>query len=229
MFEYKDVSSSKYDLSNALLNKLITEQINYEEEKEDILVLCIQAIIQKYYSIEEYNLDDKQFILSAPKIIKKLDEIYYIRDSFIEYVRKALRLINYHKQIMNEGYAIAETEKLFDYKSINRIKDIINYKEEHELIKNNNNMILNVKTNETISFVNIRLDLLRSELNKYFKNKHNKKDEIDSFIITVENPDVDLSNYDPVISIKMVWNEVGFTKIKNTKLNSNIVEDNIKW
>ena len=229
LFEYKDVSSSKYDLSNALLNKLITEQINYEEEKEDILVLCIQAIIQKYYSIEEYNLDDKQFILSAPKIIKKLDEIYYIRDSFIEYVRKALRLINYHKQIMNEGYAIAETEKLFDYKSINRIKDIINYKEEHELIKNNNNMILNVKTNETISFVNIRLDLLRSELNKYFKNKHNKKDEIDSFIITVENPDVDLSNYDPVISIKMVWNEVGFTKIKNTKLNSNIVEDNIKW
>ena len=104
LFEYKDVSSSKYDLSNALLNKLITEQINYEEEQENILVLCIQAIIQKYYSIEEYNLDDKQFILSAPKIIKKLDEIYYIRDSFIEYVRKALRLINYHKQIMKFTY-----------------------------------------------------------------------------------------------------------------------------
>ena len=230
LFEYKNVSSSKYELANALLNLLLKEnKENIEEEKEDILILCIQAILQQSYSIEEYAIEDKKFIISAPKMIKQLDELYYIRDTFVEYVRKTLKIINYHKQIMNDEYAISKIEKLFDYKSINKIKEIIKYKEDYELIENNNSIILKVKTNETISFVNVKLELLRNELNKYFKNKHNLKDEIDSFAIIVENPSVNLSNYDPVISIQMLWNEVGYTKVKNTKLKNNILEEKIHF
>lgn len=129
---------------------------------------------------------------------------------------------------MSVGYAIGEIERLFDYKSIKRIKDIINMKEEHTLTQNNNNLILNVKTNETITFVKLKIDLLKNELNKYFKDRHNIKDKIDSFIIVVENPDVNLNNYDPVINIKLIWNEAGFRKIKTTKLNE-IIEEIIEW
>lgn len=228
LFEYTDSSESKFTLSSALFNLLLEEKISLEEEKEDILVLCFQSILQRIHSVDEYGVNDKYFRLNAQKLIRKIDEIYNIRDSYIDYVKKSLTLINYHKNIMSVGYAIGEIERLFDYKSIKRIKDIINMKEEHTLTQNNNNLILNVKTNETITFVKLKIDLLKNELNKYFKDRHNIKDKIDSFIIVVENPDVNLNNYDPVINIKLIWNEAGFRKIKTTKLNE-IIEEIIEW
>ena len=228
LFEYDDSSEIKFILVNALINLLQEEKIDLEEEKDDILVMCFQSVLQRIYSNNEYGVNDKFFRLNAQKLIKKIDEMYNIRDSYVDYIKKSLILINYHKTVMSEEYAISELERLFNYKSIKGIKDIINMKEEHTLTQNDNIIFLNVKTNETITFVNIKIDLLKSELNKYFKNKHNIKDNIESFIITVENPSVDLNYYNPVLNIKMIWNERGYIKIKTTKLNE-IVEENFEW
>lgn len=228
LFEYKDSAALKFKLASSLVD-LLNEEINLIEEKDDVILMTFQSIIQEFYTSEEYELQDNYFRSSVEKLIKKLDDLYHIRDTYIKYVIQALTIVNTHKETFSDGLCIGKFEGLFKYKSLKGIINLINFKEEHLVTKTNNTVILEIKTTETISFVNIKLELLKKELNIYFKGKYNLIDNIDAFIIIVSNPNVDLSKYDPVIKIRLIWNNLSYRKIKDTKLNSDIIEEIIKW
>lgn len=229
LFDYKDVANSKMILYKSLLKLTDCTDFNKEQEKDDVITLCILAILQNIYSNEEYGIVDRFFKNEAKSMIKKLDELYYIRDSYANYVRAALKVLNYRKQVMSEGFAFGEIENLFDYKSIKRIRDLLTVAGEFKLNKNGKELLLEFEVNEVVSFVNLRLRNLINELGNYFKNKHYINDDIDSLVIIISNPNVNLTNPNPVINIKLIWDKMGYRKIKNSKLKDNEVEEEIKW
>lgn len=228
LFNYVDVASYKFELVTSLCELLSRDSNLILKEKDDILLFVFQTILQKKYAIDHYGVDEKYGKNNIALLLEQIDELYNIRDEYTDYVLNAVKVLNYKRPIMGLEFAKSEIESLFKYKSMSKIYDLVKSLGEYPISIKDGKVNIIVKTNEIFEFIKFDAELLFVELDKYFKNKYNQRDNINEVVLNVEKDNINMNLPNPIIKVLLVWDCVGFRKTIIKKKHSSIEEEK-KW
>lgn len=224
IFEDKYVIEISLDLINRLLEK---ESMNQEQdEKDTTIILTFIAVIENHMlNNSEENKDYKVELLNK-EIIKQLNQLFNIRESFEELLEYAVNNIN--QKIGNIDYDTAKNyiESLFGYRTNEQLLDVIKheYGEYSKIEINDNNVKIETSTDNITKYLKLN-DLPIIEIRKYYKNNNARLDNINIIIKNLKNDYP--STADPINILEYILNEETKKYYKKITRKSGI-EDNIK-
>ena len=224
IFEDKYVIEISLDLINSLLEK---ESMNHEQdEKDTTIILTFIAVIENHMlNNSEENKDYKVELLNK-EIIKQLNQLFNIRESFEELLEYAVNNINQKIGTIDYDTAKNYIESLFGYRTNEQLLNVLKheYGEDSKIAINENNVTIETSTDNITKYLKLN-ELPIIEIRKYFKNNNVRLDNIN---IMIKNLKTDYpSSADPINILEYVLNEES-RKYYQKIIRKSGIEDNIK-
>ena len=198
IFEDKYVIQVSMDLINRLLEK--ETECNPEEEQETTIILSLISILENHIINNSEEVKDYKVELHNKEILKKLNQIFDIRENYDEPLKYAIA--NVEEKFINLDYNYYRNyiDSLFGYKTKTQLLEIIRSKFDSnaEINTDNDNVIINFNTLDIVKY--FKLDPLTIKEIRYHYNLQNLK--LNSIKIIVNNTKGDyLSSANPIKQI----------------------------
>ena len=174
--QVEDIFDDKYviEISLDMINKLLEKESveHTKEDQETTIILALISIIENHMlNNSEENKDYKVELLNKD-IIKKLNQLFNIRENFEELLQYAVDNISAKVRTIDYDYYKSYIESLFDYKTKTQLLDIIRSKFDSnaEINTEDGNVHIKFSTLDIGKF--FKLDPLTiNEIRNYYKNQ----------------------------------------------------------
>jgi hypothetical protein len=201
--------------------------MNHEQdEKDTTIILTFIAVIENHMlNNSEENKDYKVELLNK-EIIKQLNQLFNIRESFEELLEYAVNNINQKIGTIDYDTAKNYIESLFGYRTNEQLLNVLKheYGEDSKIAINENNVKIETSTDNITKYLKLN-ELPIIEIRKYFKNNNVRLDNIN---IMIKNLKTDYpSTADPINILEYVLNEES-RKYYQKIIRKSGIEDNIK-
>ena len=166
--QVEDIFDDRYviDISLELINKLLEKETpnHSDDEKESTIILALILILENHIiNNSEENKD----------IIKKLNQLFDIRESFEELLKYAVENINANIRTIDYDYYKSYIESLFGYKTKVQLLDIIRNKLDSNAEINTSEDIVYIKFSTLDIGKYFKLDsLIINEIRNHYKNQN---------------------------------------------------------
>ena len=209
MFDEDEVVEAEHNLIYELTSKFNSEIT--EEYKEMYLNLVFICIIQtKCIAKKDYNTDYKKDFKNK-KLLKIIDNKFNIREDYNKYLETSLGVVNFDEIKIDKDTAILYIESLFDYRTKNQIKELMNRDFGYNYIVEINKSTLLIKINtENIGKYFKLSELTINEIIKFYNNFT----DLELIKIEIINDNINPKYLDPAIKIEYTFDRLGEGKQK---------------
>ena len=202
IFDDKYVVSISLDLINKLLDKEQTNQ--NKEEQETTIILAFILILENHMLNNEEEKKDYKVELYNGDIIKRLNQLFNIRENFEELYKYAIENINTKIRYVDYDLYKDYIESLFGYKTKNQLIDIIRSKLDSNAEINTENDNVTIKFKAVEMQKHLRLEPLAiKEIRSYYLKQNLKLNEI---VVDISS----MNDDNPINEIKYVIDKSGF-------------------
>ena len=204
MFNEKDVVDIQYNLIQELSSKFDCEIP--EEEKEMFLWLSLACILQiNFLNIKSDKVDYKKNLTNR-NLLKFINDKFNIRENYFEYLEVSLGFINDNEKRIDEAVAKSYLESIFEYKTLNQVRELINRNFGTDYTFELTNSILLIKINVDIIGKYLTLnDLIIKEIIKSYSND----EEFKALKLEINNVNINPNYPNPPVRIEYIFNESG--------------------
>ena len=202
IFEDKYVIQVLIDLINRLLEKETMD--NSKEEQETTIILSFMSILENHIINNSEETKDYKIELQNREIIKKLNQLFNIREDYEEFLKYAIANVEEKMIKLDYNYYRNYIDSLFGYKTKTQLLEIIRNKFDSnaEINTDNDNVIIKFMTLEVGKY--FKLDtLIIKEIRKYYYLQSLKLNGIKIIIYNIKD------NYPPsAIPIKQITYDI---------------------
>lgn len=202
IFDDKYVVSISLDLINKLLDKEQTNQ--NKEEQETTIILAFILILENHMLNNEEEKKDYKVELYNSDIIKRLNQLFNIRENYEELYKYAIENINNKIREVDYDHYKEYIESLFGYKTKTQLLDVIRNKLDSnaEINTDNEKVAITFKTLEMQKYLRLE-PLAIKEIRSYYLKQSLKLNEIIVEIYSINDDN-------PINEIKYVIDKSGF-------------------
>ena len=175
--QVEDIFDDRYviDISLELINKLLEKETpnHSDDEKESTIILALILILENHIINNSEENKDYKVELQNKDIIKKLNQLFDIRESFEELLKYAVENINANIRTIDYDYYKSYIESLFGYKTKVQLLDIIRNKLDSNAEINTSEDIVYIKFSTLDIGKYFKLDsLIINEIRNHYKNQN---------------------------------------------------------
>ena len=220
IFEDKYVIQVSMDLINRLLEK--ETECNPEEEQETTIILSLISILENHIINNSEEVKDYKVELQNKEILKKLNQIFDIRENYDEPLKYAIANVEEKFINLDHNYYRNYIDSLFGYKTKTQLLEIIRSKFDSnaEINTDNDDVIIKFNTLDIVKY--FKLDPLTI---KEIRNHYNLQNlKLNSIKIIVNNIKDDyLSSANPIKQITYDIEQNGIYIKKMVYKNGNTI------
>lgn len=175
--QVEDIFDDRYviDTSLELINKLLEKEIleHSHDEKESTIILALILVLENHIINNSEDNKDYKVELQNKDIIKKLNQLFDIRESFEELLKYAVENVNANIRTIDYDYYKSYIESLFGYKTKMQLLDIIRNKLDNNAEINTSGDIVYIKFRTLDIGKYFKLDaLIINEIRNHYKNQN---------------------------------------------------------
>ena len=175
--QVEDIFDDRYviDTSLELINKLLEKEIleHSHDEKESTIILVLILVLENHIINNSEDNKDYKVELQNKDIIKKLNQLFDIRESFEELLKYAVENVNANIRTIDYDYYKSYIESLFGYKTKMQLLDIIRNKLDNNAEINTSGDIVYIKFRTLDIGKYFKLDaLIINEIRNHYKNQN---------------------------------------------------------
>lgn len=175
--QVEDIFDDRYviDISLELINKLLEKEIpeHSHDEKESTIILALILVLENHIINNLEDNKDYKVELQNKDIIKKLNQLFDIRESFEELLKYAVENVNSNIRTIDYDYYKSYIESLFGYKTKMQLLDIIRNKLDSNAEINTSGDIVYIKFSTLDIGKYFKLDaLIINDIRNYYKNQN---------------------------------------------------------
>ena len=175
--QVEDIFDDRYviDISIELINKLLKKETkdHSQDEKETTIILALILVLENHIINNSEENKDYKVELQNKDIIKKLNQLFDIRESFEELLKYAVENINVNIRPVDYDYCKNYIESLFGYKTKMQLLDIIRNKLNSNAEINTSEDIVYIKFSTLDIGKYFKLDsLIINEIRNHYKNQN---------------------------------------------------------
>lgn len=175
--QVEDIFDDRYviDTSLELINKLLEKETpeHSHDEKESTIILALILVLENHIINNSEDNKDYKVELQNKDIIKKLNQLFDIRESFEELLKYAVENVNANITTIDYDYYKSYIESLFGYKTKMQLLDIIRNKLDNNSEINTSGDIVYIKFRTLDIGKYFKLDaLIINEIRNHYKNQN---------------------------------------------------------
>lgn len=175
--QVEDIFDDRYviDTSLELINKLLEKETpeHSHDEKESTIILALILVLENHIINNSEDNKDYKVELQNKDIIKKLNQLFDIRESFEELLKYAVENVNANITTIDYDYYKSYIESLFGYKTKMQLLDIIRNKLDNNAEINTSGDIVYIKFSTLDIGKYFKLDaLIINEIRNHYKNQN---------------------------------------------------------
>lgn len=175
--QVEDIFDDRYviDTSLELINKLLEKETpeHSHDEKESTIILALILVLENHIINNSEDNKDYKVELQNKDIIKKLNQLFDIRESFEELLKYAVENVNANIRTIDYDYYKSYIESLFGYKTKMQLLDIIRNKLDNNAEINTSGDIVYIKFRTLDIGKYFKLDaLIINEIRNHYKNQN---------------------------------------------------------
>lgn len=175
--QVEDIFDDRYviDTSLELINKLLEKETpkHLHDEKESTIILALILVLENHIINNSEDNKDYKVELQNKDIIKKLNQLFDIRESFEELLKYAVENVNANIRTIDYDYYKSYIESLFGYKTKMQLLDIIRNKLDSNAEINTSGDIVYIKFSTLDIGKYFKLDaLIINEIRNHYKNQN---------------------------------------------------------